>query len=188
KTLVIFGRQPALGLAEIESLYGADTVTPIGNHGAIIDIDPNQFDINRVGGTVKAAKLLTQLEFTDWQKLSDYLVEHVPKHTCCIGPGKLLFGISTYGLQTNQKAIERTALSVKKAVRQSDMRPVRVIPTKGTQLSSAQVLHNKLTQPPLGMELLLVQHGDSVYLAQTFGVQDIEAYAARDQARPQRDA
>lgn len=188
KTLVIFGRQPALGLAEIESLYGADTVTPIGNHGAIIDIDPNQFDINRVGGTVKAAKLLTQLEFTDWQKLSDYLVEHVPKHTCCIGPGKLLFGISTYGLQTNQKAIERTALSVKKAVRQSDMRPVRVIPTKGTELSSAQVLHNKLAQPPLGMELLLVQHGDSVYLAQTVGVQDIEAYAARDQARPKRDA
>lgn len=38
------------------------------------------------------------------------------------------------------------------------------------------------------MELLLIRDGERTVLAQTTAVQDIEAYAARDQARPARDA
>ncbi len=187
-SVAILGRQPAIGLAELESLFGAEKITPLGKHAALISVDPAEVNYNRLGGTIKLAKLLTILDFTDWRKLSDYLIEHVPKHTCCIGPGKLTFGISTYGLKTNEKLIERTALEVKKAVRKSDERPVRVVPTKGLELNSAQVLHNKMTQPEFGMELLLVHSGNKTYLAQTTSVQDIDAYAARDQARPKRDA
>jgi tRNA (guanine10-N2)-dimethyltransferase len=62
------------------------------------------------------------------------------------------------------------------------------VPNKETELSSAQVLHNHLAETPLGMELVLVRDGDSTWLAQTFAVQDINAYAARDQRRPKRDA
>lgn len=188
QSIIILGRQPALGLAEAESLFGPGKIQPIGNQAAIIDVDPKEIDINRLGGSVKIAKYLAKLDFTDWKKLSDYLIEHVPKHTCCIGPGKLIFGISTYNMNVNQKMIERTALSVKKAVRESDSRSVRVVPTKGSELNSAQVLHNKMTQVPLGMELLFIQDNGAVHLAQTTGVQDIDAYAARDQARPKRDA
>jgi tRNA G10 N-methylase Trm11 len=62
-----------------------------------------------------------------------------------------------------------------------------VIPNKTPELSTAQVLHNKLTT--LGAwELLLVRQKNQVILAQTMFVQDIEAYAARDQTRPYRDA
>ncbi len=188
QTLAILGRQPALGMAELESLFGSESVQLAGNQAAIIDKPYDQVNINNLGGTIKVAKLLTKLDFTDWHRIERYLVEHVPKHTCCIGPGKLTFGISAYRLKTNQKAIERTALSVKKAVRSSDNRPVRVVPTKGTELSSAQVLHNKMYLMPFGMELLLVQDGNSVWLAQTSGIQDIDAYTARDQARPKRDS
>lgn len=188
QAIAILGRQPALGLAELESLYGADSLRPLTPQIVLIDRDPADIDFNRLGGTVKLAKLLTILDFTDWKKLSAYIVEHVPKHTCCIGPGKLIFGISTYGVGTNEKAIERTALEVKKAVRKSDGRPVRVVPTKGMELSSAQILHNKMTQPELGMELVFIRHGNQTYLAQTTNIQDIDAYAARDQARPKRDA
>lgn len=188
QAVAVLGRQPALGLAELESLYGTDSLRPLSDGLVIIDKDPSEIDFNRLGGTVKLAKLLTTLDFADWKKLSRYLVEHVPKHTCCIGPGKLVFGISTYGFNVSQKDIERTALEVKKAVRKSDERPVRVVPTKGTELNSAQVLHNKMTHLPLGMELLLIRDGNQTHLAQTVAVQDIDAYAARDQARPKRDS
>ncbi len=188
QTIAILGRQPALGLAELESLYSGKNVQPIGMQTVLIDTDPANVDINRLGGTIKLAKALTKLDFTDWRRLTNYLIEHVPKHTCCIGPGKLIFGISTYGLKVSEKDIERTALSVKKAVRTNDGRPVRVVPTKGNELSSAQVLHNKMFEQPLGMELIFVRDGNSVWLAQTVGIQNIDAYSARDQARPKRDA
>jgi tRNA G10 N-methylase Trm11 len=54
-------------------------------------------------------------------------------------------------------------------------------------LNSAQVLHNKLTTKG-AWELLVIKDGKNTILAQTIFVQDIEAYAARDQARPARDA
>lgn len=188
KVICILGRQPALGIAELESLFGAEAIQPISAQAVLVDKEPSEVNIDRLGGTVKAVKVLTKLEFSDWNKITRYLVEHVPKHTCCIGPGKLTFGISVYGVRTDQKAIERTALSVKKAVRKSDDRPVRVVPTKGLELSSAQVLHNKMYEQPFGMELVFIADGDGVWLAQTYGIQNIDAYTARDQARPKRDA
>jgi tRNA G10 N-methylase Trm11 len=45
-----------------------------------------------------------------------------------------------------------------------------------------------MTELPFGMELLFIQVEGGVWLAQTVGIQDIEAYGARDQARPKRDA
>lgn len=189
KTVCILGRQPELGLAELESLFGADKLQAVGHEAVIVEVDPQDFPFSRLGGSIKAAKLLTRLDTTNWKKLSDYLVEHVPKHTCCIPEGKLTFGISTYGLNVNVKDIERTGLSVKKVHKSGEAkRSVRVVPNKAPALNSAQVLHNNMTKP-LGMELLFVADGQGgVYLAQTFAVQDIEAYAARDQARPKRDA
>jgi tRNA G10 N-methylase Trm11 len=66
-------------------------------------------------------------------------------------------------------------------------RSARVVPNKTPELSSAQVLHNKLTGER-GWELLLIKDGQKTYVAQTAQIQDIEAYAARDQQRPKRDA
>jgi hypothetical protein len=40
QSLLILGRQPDLGLAEIESLYGADKISPILSDVAIVDVDP----------------------------------------------------------------------------------------------------------------------------------------------------
>lgn len=189
QSLMILGRQPALGIAELESLYGAEALQPAGANAVIIDVSPEDVNINRLGGTIKIAKLLTKINSADWQKITEYLTEHVPKHTCCIGPGKLNFGISAYDLKVKQKDIEKTALSVKKVVRASDKRPFRaILPKKGCELNSAQVIHGELIGSPLGMELLLVNNGDVTLLAQTTQVQDIDAYAARDQARPKRDA
>ena len=55
RSLSILGRQPALGLAELESLYGAKHVRPVGNVAAAIDVDTLDMDFARLGGSIKLA-------------------------------------------------------------------------------------------------------------------------------------
>jgi SAM-dependent methyltransferase len=182
KSLCILGRQPALGLAELESLYGADHVKRLTG-AATVDIEAGEINFKRLGGSIKIARLLTTIASTDWLDIKKYLLDSVPKQLQHTGPGKFTLGISAYGLEVGASEINRTNLSIKKVAR----RPMRVVPNKTPALSSAQVLHNKLTH--IGAwELLLYRDGAKTILAQTFFVQDIEAYAARDQVRPKRDA
>jgi tRNA G10 N-methylase Trm11 len=186
QSVLILGRQPALGIAEAESLFGADKITVLSPESIVVDIPVQDIPFARLGGSTRAAKLLTYLPYTDWEKIEKCLEEELPKHTCCLPEGKVKLGISTYGLKVNIRRLNASGLTLKKAVKNGG-RSVRVVPNKELELNTAQVLHNQLTGPT-GMELLLIRDGDRTALAQTFKVQDIDAYAARDQARPARDA
>ncbi len=184
-TICILGRQPALGLAELESLYGANHVRPFGNN-AILDIEPANVDFQRLGGTIKVTKVLTNALGNSWPAIEKYLLANVPLHLTHLPEGKFTLGLSCYGLSAQTVDINKSALKVKKLIK-STGRPVRVVPNMAADLSSAQVLHNGLTKLG-GWELCAVSDGKSTILAQTIFVQDINAYAARDQARPARDA
>jgi hypothetical protein len=186
QSVAILGRQPALGAAELESLFGADKLTRLGDNAMLVDVEPFEVPIARLGGSTRVAKLLTYLPYTDWKKIEQYIAEELPKHVCCLAPGKIRFGLSTYGLKVTPNQINASALAMKKVVKNAG-RSIRVVPNKDTSLNTAQVLHNRLPAE-LGMELLLIKDGQRTVLAQTTAVQDIEAYGARDQARPKRDA
>ncbi len=185
QSIAILGRQPALGLAELGSLFG-EAVTPLGAQAALVDTDPGTIPFARLGGTVKLAKLLTVQDTTEWGSLEKWLIQNVAPHTDHLPDGKMDIGLSVYGLSANPKRINATALEVKKVIR-AHGRSVRVVPNKTAELSSAQVLHNNLTGPR-GWELIFVKHGRHTYIGQTVAIQDIDAYAARDQKRPKRDA
>ncbi len=184
ESLFILGRQPALGLAELESLYGSDKIKPL-NGAAIVALDPSEVLFARLGGSVKLAKVLTELPYTDFSRIAAYLRKTITDHLQYIPEGKIKFGISCYGIKTNVAEVNRHTLGVKKSIKSAG-RSVRVVPNKELALGSAQVLHNQLTSP-LGMELVLVAHNGKTILAQTVAEQNIEAYAARDQERPKRD-
>lgn len=184
KSICILGRQPSLGLAELESLYGAEHIRPFGGH-ALLDIPAEKIEFNRLGGTVKTSKILAELPYSDLRRLVKYLTEEIPKHLKHLPSSKFTLGISTYGIKTNVNEINRMMIGAKKILRKD--RSIRIVPNKSLALSSAQVLHNKLTQKG-AWELLLVSDGKRTLVAQTMFVQDIEAYGARDQVRPARDA
>ncbi len=186
QTIAILGRQPALGLAELESLYGSSRISPIGQQACLIDLDPDQIAFSRLGGTVKLAKLLTILDTTNWAEIEKYLLQTVAEHAKYLPAGKMNLGLSLYDLGMKPPRISATGLELKKVIKATG-RSVRVIPNKTPELSSAQVLHNHLTGER-AWELLFIRHGNQTYLAQTTEVQDITAYSARDQARPKRDA
>lgn len=186
QSIIILGRQPALGLAELESLYGANTLQPVGNTAVLLDVPVNEINFPRLGGSIKLAKVLTALQTTDWAKLIDYIVKTIPEHLHYLPEGKLKFGLSVFGLPVQVDQINRSALSIKKVIKAAG-RSVRVVPNSELSLNSAAVRHNQLTGE-LGMELLLIRDGHKTILAQTVDEQDIDGYAARDQERPKRDA
>jgi tRNA G10 N-methylase Trm11 len=185
KSVCILGRQPALGLAELESLYGAEHIQPI-EEAALLDIEAADINFKRLGGTLKVAKVLTVLNTITWSGIEKYLVDNIPSHLQHLPAGKFTLGLSVYNLPVATNDINKTALRIKKIVK-STGRPVRVVPNNERALNSAQVLHNQLTRRG-AWELLLIKNQNQTILAQTFFVQDIDAYAARDQARPKRDA
>ena len=186
ESLCILGRQPELGLAELESLYGDEAVKPVGVYGALLDKPVPEVAFAYLGGTVKFCKVLTEFNSTNWKQIQKFLITAVPEHAKMLADGKLRLGLSVYGLKVESRQITGTALELKKILKNNG-RTVRVVPNVEPALNSAQVLHNKLTAE-LGWELIFVANGSKTIVAQTVAVQDIEAYTRRDRGRPKRDA
>jgi len=183
--LAIFGRQPELGLAELESVLGADCLKPIQG-AAMVEKEVAEVPFFRFGGIIKLGSVLSILETTQWRDIEEYLIKACAEHSATVPEGKLTIGLSTYGFKLTTKMLERTGLSIKKSVKATG-RPVRLVPNKELDISAAQILHNKLTHSS-GWDLIIYRDGARTILARTAFVQDIEGYAARDQARPHRDA
>lgn len=169
KYLAVLGRQPLISVAELESLYGE--VVLHGTGLAEFNSDA-EVSIARLGGTLKLARPLSDF---DVEKPLDYLLG--------LDSGKITLGVSDYSAGGSVRKASAEALKLKKILARQG-RSVRVLPNKDAVLSTAAVLHNGLGKKPRAVELLQTNTGWWVGC----GVQDIDAYARRDQARPARDA
>ena len=186
QSLFILGRQPAIGRAELERLFGAEHVRPVGGHMAS-DVSPDEVDFDRIGSSIRLAKVLAEISAVQWPAIVDHLAKKLPEYLDYLPhEGKLKLGLSIFGLPVKPNQLLKTGLELKKICK-SLGRSVRVVPNSEPALSSAAVLHNQLTSE-LGLEFLFVRDGNKTWLAQTVRVQDINAYARRDQNRPRRDA
>lgn len=186
QSLLILGRQPSLGLSELESLYGHDKIRPIGRIAALLDIDPCLLAFKRLGGSVKFCKVLTTLPTTEWSAIEKFLLKVAPDHSRAMPEGKMRLGLSVYNLNVSLSKLESTGLTLKKVIRKTG-RSVRLIPNKTHDLNSAQIIHNNLTGPN-GWDLIFIKDENQTIIAQTVMVQDIEGYTKRDRERPKRDA
>lgn len=182
--LAILGRQNKVGLAELESLLGAEAITPIGDYAALLQ---KSVDGTRLGGAMRLATPIKELPSARWQSIADFLSGNLPTLLANLPPdGKVKLGISVFGVNIGQRELFATGLNLKKSARK-DGRSLRIIPNTGPELNSAQVLNNKLTSD-LGIELLVVKNGNSTWIARTTWIQDVDDYAKRDFGRPKRDA
>jgi hypothetical protein len=186
QSVIILGRQPALGLAELESLYGGQALTNVSNQAALLDVATSEIKFSRLGGAVKLGKVLTILDKTGWRDIESHLLKSIPAHADTLPEGKLQLGISAYDFNVTPQQLTASGLSLKKAIRKSG-RSVRLSSNTEPALSSAQVFHNKLAGPS-GLELLIIRWNDKTIIAQTTGIQDIDSYTLRDRGRPKRDA
>ena len=187
KSVCILGRQPAIGLAELEALYGADTVAPLSTQTAALTIEAADVDFSRLGGSTRLASVVGEISAVTWPQIEKALraaALHVAK--TLPEEGKIKLGISVYGLDITPAKLTAAGLTVKKMLRSGD-RSVRLVPNQAPELSTAQVFHNSLTGG-LGIELLVIVGKSSTIIARTIAVQNIDSYTIRDRSRPKRDA
>lgn len=189
QSLCILGRQPKLGLAELESLFGSEHVTPFGNDFALSDVPSQEIPFDRIGGSIKLCRVIEQTPANDWRALEKRLLAVAPDLAQNAREGKITCGVSVYGGSVSEKDILATGLRLKKVIKSATGQSVRLVPNQPneTALTTAQILHNKLhTQN--GLELVVAIHEGTTIIAKTVSEQNIIAYTKRDQNRPKRDA
>ena len=163
--LAVLGREPELSNAELEALFGK--IKPFSSNLSLFNSQTTP-DINRLGGSLKLAK-----------KLSEKPLDFLSKTE-----GKITLGISDYSKNASKKSASSEAMKLKKILTRHD-KSVRVVMGDSAVLPTATSLHNGLSgKNPKKCEL--IKRGNDWY--QVIGVQDIDAYSRRDQARPFRDA
>ena len=183
--IAILGRQPKLGIAELESQFGSK-VSWLSVISALIDID-EPIDITTFGGSLKMGVVTHAFEHSDWKKIGKYIASHYSQAWKNVDH-KITLGISVYGVSASGKDIQRTGLTIKKNLKSSGV-SLRLVPNKDTALSTATSHHNKLGLSDNKVELIVIRASDGrTVLAESIGAQNISAYAARDQERPKRDA
>ncbi len=188
QSIVILGRQPAIGMAELESLYGASAVRQAGSHAAGVDLPVSDIDFNRLGGSTRLASVIGEVSSTDWRMIEKALIGLARSPVLMLpSSGKLHLGLSAIGFSISPAKLGATGLTLKKVIRSRYDGSVRLAPNTTAELSTAQVFHNHLTGEN-GCELLIIAQGNTTVIARTVAVQDIDSYTLRDRGRPRRDA
>lgn len=165
KYLAVLGRQPLISVAELEAQFGG--VRLVGAELAEFESE-REPEIARLGGTLKIAVPIEGA-------LVPWLLERPTE-------GKITLGVSDYSRRATARTATAEALKCKRILAKRGQ-SVRVVPNRAATLSSATSFHNHLTGETK-IELLKV--GGRYY--RVIQVQNINAYARRDQERPARDA
>lgn len=183
--IAILGRQPALGVAELERVYGTSAVSWFSDTSA--RVDSPSLDFHKLGGSLKAGRVVLELSGGNWRRVSTALLKHYvdawqnTEH-------KVTLGISAYGWDVSARDVQGTGIILKKQLRSHDV-SLRLVPNQDAVLSTATSHHNKLGANPHRIELLVVRGSSGrIIIAESIGSQNISAFAARDQARPKTDA
>lgn len=181
--IAILGRQPAIGMAELEQTFG--NVSWFSDQSAIVDAQ--SFNIERLGGTQKAGSIVAQLPAGDWRRASMKLVQAYTQAWADFG-GKITLGISAYGFNASAREIQKTGIILKGKLKEKGT-SLRLIPNTETALNTATSHHNKLGLSNNKVELIVVRaRNGKIVIAESIGAQNITSLARRDQERPKRDA
>lgn len=183
--VALLGRQPALGIAELERVFGGPNISPFSDQACLIDSPTLQ--IQRLGGALKAGTVVIDMPRGDWRSVSQKIVQHYLRAWSTFD-GKITLGISAYGYGVSPRDIQKTGLVLKQKLKQSGV-SMRLIPNTDAALSTATSHHNKLGLADNKVELLVFRAKNGrVIVAESTGAQNITAYTKRDQQRPMRDA
>lgn len=186
--VALLGRQPEISLAELEAVFGEQSVARISETFATVKTD--NFNIDSLGGTIKCGKIVKQLAL-DLKKnpldtASKYIVNHYSQKWQS-HQGKITLGLSVYGLKNNAREVQKIGIILKSTLKKSDT-SLRLIPNQQPALSTATSHNNKLGSAENKIELLIIKTRQNIIIAESCGVQNITAYTFRDRNRPKRDA
>ena len=174
-SLLFLGRQPNLGIAELESVYGAEHLTFIWDKFVISDLPNTSFDLMRLGSVLKITEIIEEISLAKIKDLDFTITKIVAKHIKDNDiSSKFNLGISSHNSGMDKNELTKLALTVKKNLKKEAF-SIRIIPNKYEIISTAQVIHNDLTNAMKGLEIVLVRKKDSLLIVKTTQEQNIEA-------------
>lgn len=176
--IITLGQHPHISLAEIESLYPTAAIESLNHQSALVDQD---ISISELGGSIKSAEPIV-----DVQDVNDALHFVINYYTKNPPTGKLNLGFSYYGPSAPSDFYAKL-MQLKKQLKNKGVSIRLVNQPRDKVLNAAQITYNKLLTDK-GQEWQLIKKHGLLVVAKTLEVQDIDDFAARDQARPQRDA
>jgi hypothetical protein len=107
--IAILGRQPMLGIAELEQVYGSEAVDLFSHQAATVASDT--FSLERLGGTLKAGHVVAEMS-GDWRKVSQKIIT---QYSSAWGNynGKITLGISVYGFDAQPRDVQKIGIVLK---------------------------------------------------------------------------
>lgn len=196
----ILGRNPALSVAEIQSVLESEkipyNVLNSTEEVLIISIE-SEFNISdlmkRLGGTIKIGKIFDEVEFEDEDTKFDQIIsaENLTHKYLDIGKGKVHIGVSVYQaggeevyLSEIESRLKEINLKIKTNLKEKGI-GVGFVQIKDRYLSSVSVEKNDLLTRGMEMVLLVTQSG--ILFGKTSAVQDFSSFSFRDYYRPGKD-
>jgi tRNA G10 N-methylase Trm11 len=186
KSFAILGRQPAIGFAELESLFGANSVNKLDSSLGVINREINYLEARNLGSVIKVGKVSAIISYSNWQSLENTIYEAMSEELTTKTSRKINFGISVYGISVKPADVTALGIKIKRKLQKKNLAP-RLVQSSNGRLSTAQIINNKLDGRS-GIEVVVYGFGPKVLIGTTTYEQDISGYTARDQARPKRDA
>jgi len=206
----IFGRTPQLSRQELESVA---TILPF--QWSLHSVQPNIVRLNPEGDYSQVSILKNGVQSEELLKVVDrtgylqewlggtlkivWLEEAVTRDGIADSALRLISALQkdtegkrTIGISTYDKSVSpfRLGMEIKKKLRTEGGAVRIVLRTEGQELSSAQILHNKLTLAEgdaANLELNVLHEGEKYWIGVTLTSQDIEAYTKRDFGIPKPD-
>lgn len=184
--IALLGRQPAIGICELERLYGAAAISWHGSSAALIETDSCP-DVQTLGGSQKIGEVIAEFPRGNWRDVSTKVVQHYSQ-IWSTSQSKITLGIGAYGFPVSAREVQKTGLVLKRKLKEQNL-SLRLIPNSEVSLNTAVSHHNKLGLSDNKVELLIIRASSGkIIVAESRGAQNITALAARDQARPKTDA
>jgi tRNA G10 N-methylase Trm11 len=182
----VLGNNPALSAAEIIAVLGNEGQARL-LAGNILVLENPATDtaklIKRLGGTIKIGAVITEVSRHDNEKIKEAILKIIGEDREEKGEGsKYCFGLSFYG--KSNLPVFPIGLSVKKILKENGV-SCRLVTSKEKTLSSVVVEQNKLTRQ--GIEIVLIEEANTLYLGYTETVQPFKELSFRDFGRPERD-
>lgn len=192
------GRLKNLSTAELVSVFGKDNIKNVIYDYTIVDIPGKATDFqNRLGGTIKIAKIIGFIDTPDLKLPMDFqkeieafiekLLEEHLENDQDEDQGKFLYSISLYGLPGNPRIFLKNVLSFAKRKFKSAKKSCRFINKPWENITPAQVFKTKVIEKGFDLTFLHDKQKRKIYIAQTETIQNIDAYSQRDYDKPFRD-
>lgn len=168
------GQYPELSTAELQAVLPNSKLEVLGSHECALNLElaPAQLLAQRLGGIVKVGVIRQRLSSASIEMIYDAL------STCLASQDKVTFSLAERGRDHLPKL---DPIKFKKIL-QHQGKKVRFIAGSRRGVSAATSIHNShLT------ELTVLNTQSEVIVIETVAVQDVDAWAYRDRAKPYAD-